>query len=40
VQESCFAQWISVANVKKVGINYRPCNRIIAGLKNATLKKT
>jgi hypothetical protein len=30
----------TAANVKKVGINYRPGNRIIAGLKNATLKKT
>ncbi|MDR1666677.1 MAG: hypothetical protein LBS03_03160 [Bacteroidales bacterium] len=30
---------VSAANVKKVGINYRPGSRIIAGLKNATLKK-
>jgi hypothetical protein len=30
----------TAANVKKVGINYRTGNRIIAGLKNATLKKT
>jgi predicted histone-like DNA-binding protein len=30
---------VSAANVKKIGVNYRPGSRIIATLKNADLKK-